>query len=140
MTIKIFVDTSFIIALVNIRDQYHQQAISIAGEYENQIWVITDAVMLEVSNALSRRYKSEAIKIIEDFFESDNVEVVRLTPELFERGFDLYKNRRDQTWGLVDCISFIAMQDRKIEMALTFDRHFTQAGFKAIPKPHNDMA
>lgn len=102
--------------------------------------VTTDAVILEVSNALSRCYKSEAIQIIEDFFESDNVEVVRLTPELFERGFYLYKNRRDQTWGLVDCISFIAMQDRKIEMALTFDRHFTQAGFKAIPKAHNDMA
>ncbi|MFO7032336.1 PIN domain nuclease [Limnospira fusiformis CCALA 023] len=139
MTIKIFVDTSFIIALVNIRDQYHQEAISIAGQYDNQVWVITDAVMLEVSNALARRYKAEAIQIIEDFFESDNVEVVRLTPELFERGFSLYKNRRDQTWGLVDCISFIAMQDRKIEMALTFDRHFTQAGFKAIPKAHNDM-
>lgn len=139
MAVKIFVDTSFIIALVNIRDQYHQQAISIAGEYENQTLVITDAVMLEVSNALSRRYKSEAIQIIEDFFESDNVEVVRLTPELFDRGFYLYKNRRDQTWGLVDCISFIAMQDRKINIALTFDRHFTQAGFKTLPRIHDDM-
>ena len=61
MGIKIFVDTSFIIALVNIRDQYHQQVISIASEYENQFLVITDAVILEVSNALSRRYKLEAI-------------------------------------------------------------------------------
>ncbi len=139
MGIKIFVDTSFIIALVNIRDQYHQQVISIASEYENQFLVITDAVILEVSNALSRRYKLEAIQIIENFFESENVEVVRLTPELFERGFSLYKNRRDQTWGLVDCISFIAMQDRKIDTALTFDRHFTQAGFKTIPNINNDL-
>ncbi|WP_017305396.1 PIN domain-containing protein [Spirulina subsalsa] len=61
MGIKIFVDTSFIIALVNIRDQDHQQVISIASEYENHFWVITDAVILEVSNALSRRYKLAAI-------------------------------------------------------------------------------
>ncbi|WP_254563553.1 type II toxin-antitoxin system VapC family toxin [Oscillatoria sp. HE19RPO] len=95
MTIKIFVDTSFIIALVNVRDQYHEQAVAMADEYENKFLVVTDAVMLEVSNALSRRYKAEAIQIIEDFFESENVEVVRLSPELFDRGFSLYKNRRD---------------------------------------------
>jgi predicted nucleic acid-binding protein len=103
-----------------------------ADEYENKFLVVTDAVMLEVSNALSRRYKAEAIQIIEDFFESENVEVVRLSPELFDRGFSLYKNRRDQTWGLVDCISFIVMQDRKMNIALTFDRHFAQAGFKIL--------
>lgn len=132
MPIEIFVDTSFIIALVNVRDQYHQQALSIADEYDGQLLVITDAVILEISNALSRRYKSEAIQIIEDFFESENVKIIRLTPELFDRGFDLYKNRRDQTWGLVDCISFIVMQERNINMALTFDRHFNQAGFKTL--------
>ena len=132
MAIKIFVDTSFIIALVNVRDQYHEQAVAMADEYESQFLVVTDAVMLEVSNALSRRYKSEAIQIIEDFFESENVEVVRLNPELFDLGFSLYKNRRDQTWGLGDCISFIVMQDRKMNIALTFDRHFAQAGFKLL--------
>ncbi|MEA5418028.1 PIN domain-containing protein [Spirulina sp. CCNP1310] len=132
MPIEIFVDTSFIIALVNVRDQYHQQALSIADEYDSQLLVITDAVILEISNALSRRYKSEAIQIIEDFFESENVKIIRLTPGLFDRGFDLYKNRRDQTWGLVDCISFIVMQERNINMALTFDRHFNQAGFKTL--------
>lgn len=133
MTIKIFVDTSFIIALVNVRDQYHQEAISIADEYDKQLLVITDAVILEIANALSRNYKSEAIQIIENFFVSKNVEVVSLTPALFDRAFYLYKDREDQTWGLVDCISFIVMQDRNMNIAFTFDRHFVQAGFKIIP-------
>lgn len=133
MTIKIFVDTSFIIALVNVRDQYHQEAISIADEYDKQLLVITDAVILEIANALSRNYKSEAIQIIENFFASKNVEVVSLTPALFDRAFYLYKDREDQTWGLVDCISFIVMQDRNMDIAFTFDRHFVQAGFKIIP-------
>ena len=109
--IKIFIDTSFIIALVNDRDQYHHQALSIADRYDSQFLVVTDAVLLEVANALSRRYKSEAIQIIEDLLSSEDVEVVRLTSQLFDRAFDLYKTRSDKAWGLVDCISFIARNE-----------------------------
>ncbi|MFM5956954.1 MAG: PIN domain-containing protein, partial [Dolichospermum sp.] len=40
--------------------------------------------------------------------------------------------REDKEWGLVDCISFIVMQDRGITDALTADTHFQQAGFRAL--------
>ncbi|MFM6264927.1 MAG: PIN domain-containing protein, partial [Dolichospermum sp.] len=40
--------------------------------------------------------------------------------------------REDKEWGLVDCISFIVMQDRGISDALTTDIHFQQAGFRAL--------
>jgi predicted nucleic acid-binding protein len=133
MAIRIFIDTSFIIALVNERDQYHHQALSIADQYDSQLLVVTDAVLLEVSNALSRSYKNEAIQIIEDLMASENVEVVHLNSELFGRAFDLYKTRPDKAWGLVDCISFIVMQDRGMTIAFTFDQHFAQAGFQILP-------
>jgi predicted nucleic acid-binding protein len=45
MAIRIFVDTSFIIALVNERDQYHHQALSIADRYDSQFLVVTDAIL-----------------------------------------------------------------------------------------------
>jgi len=131
--IKIFIDTSFIIALINERDQYHNQALSVADQYDTQLLVVTDSVLLEVANALSRRYKFEAIQVIEDLLTSEDVEVVCLTPELFDRAFQLYKTRQDKAWGLVDCISFIAMQDRGISIAFTFDQHFAQAGFQILP-------
>ena len=131
--IKIFIDTSFIIALINERDQYHNQALSLADQYDTQLLVVTDSVLLEVANALSRRYKFEAIQVIEDLLTSEDVEVVRLTPELFDRAFQLYKTRQDKAWGLVDCISFIVMQDRGISVAFTFDQHFAQAGFQILP-------
>ncbi len=131
--IKIFIDTSFIIALINERDQYHNQALSLADQYDTQLLVVTDSVLLEVANALSRRYKFEAIQVIEDLLTSEDVEVVRLTPELFDRAFQLYKTRQDKAWGLVDCVSFIIMQDRGISIAFTFDQHFAQAGFQILP-------
>lgn len=44
----------------------------------------------------------------------------------------MYSRHTDKTWGLVDCISFVAMQERGITEALTADRHFVQAGFRAL--------
>jgi predicted nucleic acid-binding protein len=80
---KAFLDTGFVIALINERDQYHQQALDLADLYEQYLLVITDAVFLEIANALARNYKQEAIQVIEDLTSSENIEVVRLTPELF---------------------------------------------------------
>lgn len=130
----IFIDTSFIIALINERDQYHKQALDLADRYMDQPIVITDAVLLEIANSLARRYKNEAVQVIEEFLASEDVDVVRLTTEIFNRAFDLYKTRPDKEWGLVDCISFIVMRDRAINLALTFDQHFAQAGFEILSR------
>ena len=63
-----------------------------------------------------------------------NVEVVLLTHSLYSLASSLFKQRDDKEWGLVDCISFIVMQDRGIADALTTDTHFQQAGFRALLK------
>lgn len=127
-----FIDTLFVIALINQRDQHHARADDLAFQYDGQPLITTDAVLLEIGNAMARAFKSEAAQVIEDFLTSEDVQVVRLTPELFERAFALYKSRPDEEWGLVDCISFVVMQDAGATDALTFDRHFAQAGFRAL--------
>ncbi|MEH1917852.1 type II toxin-antitoxin system VapC family toxin [Nostoc sp.] len=129
---KIFVDTLFVVALINQRDQYHQRASELADSLETQLLITTDAVLLKIGNALARNYKNEAVEIIEHFFGSDEVEIVRLTPELFAQAFTLYKTHQDKAWGLVDCISFVVMKQAEVSQALTFDRHFVQAGFQAL--------
>ncbi|MBI3942144.1 MAG: type II toxin-antitoxin system VapC family toxin, partial [Chloroflexi bacterium] len=90
-------------------------------------------VLLEIGNALARSYKAEAIQAIDDLILSEDVEVVRLTTELFSQAFELYKTNKDKTWGLVDCLSFVVMQNLDVDRALTFDHHFVQAGFQALP-------
>lgn len=132
MVNKIFVDTLFVVALINQRDQYHQLASELADSLETHPLITTDAVLLEIGNALARNYKDEAVEIIEHFLASDEVEIVRLTPELFAEAFALYKTHQDKTWGLVDCISFVVMKQAGVTQALTFDQHFVQAGFQAL--------
>lgn len=47
MSNKILVDTLFVIALVNHRDQYHQKASELAESLDKKPLITTDAVLLE---------------------------------------------------------------------------------------------
>jgi predicted nucleic acid-binding protein len=96
---RIFIETLFVIALINRRDQYHQQALDLAAQFEGHPLLVTDAVLLEIGNALARSYKQEAVEIIEQFLAAEEVEVVHLTPHLFAQGFVLYKSHEDKAWG-----------------------------------------
>ncbi len=129
---RIFVDSGFVIALINQRDQYHQQALELADRFEGYPLLITDAVLLEIGNALVRNYKQQATELIEQFLAADEVEVISLTPQLFREALGLYKMYQDKEWGLVDCISFVVMWQTGVNQVLTFDRHFMQAGFQVL--------
>lgn len=132
MPAEVFVDTLFVIAFINQQDAYHDKAAELADLYAGQLLVTTDVVLLEIGNALARNFKQQAIEVIDDFLTSNEVEIVRLTPQLFERAYSLYKQYQDKEWGLIDCVSFVVMRERGVNSALTFDQHFIQAGFQAL--------
>ena len=50
----------------------------------------------------------------------------------WNQALDLYASRKDKEWGLVDCSSFVIMQERGITEALAHDHHFVQEGFVAV--------
>ncbi|HKP54409.1 MAG TPA: PIN domain-containing protein [Chloroflexia bacterium] len=129
---QIFLDSVFIIALVNADDDLHQQASRLSTRYEGYSFIVTDAVLLEIGNALARNHKQGAVETIEGLLISDDVEVVHLTPRLFQQALAVYKAYQDKAWGLVDCISFVVMKEAGVTAALTFDRHFEQAGFQVL--------
>ncbi|MFM6076528.1 MAG: type II toxin-antitoxin system VapC family toxin [Dolichospermum sp.] len=132
---EVFLDTSFAIALSSVTDQNHARAVELANQIETNrtLLVTTQAILLEIGNALSKqRYRASAIQLLESLETDPNVEVVLLTNSLYQVAFNLFNQREDKEWGLVDCISFIVMQDRGITDALTADTHFQQAGFRAL--------
>lgn len=130
-----FVDASGWIALVNANDTLHHQSVRLFEQRlnEGRGFVTSSVVLLEVGNWLSpvplRRLASGLIERIE---HSTRIQVVELTPELYRKGWQLYRERPDKDWGVIDCISFAIMQERHIVEALTGDRHFQQAGFVAL--------
>jgi predicted nucleic acid-binding protein len=100
----------------------------------NQVRMVTShAVLLEIGNALSRKqYRHAAVALLTELHTDPMVEIVRLTPDLYDDSYQLFASRPDKEWGLTDCYSFEIMRRNNIVQALTADEHFVQAGFQAL--------
>ena len=128
----IFVDTSFLLAVLNPRDTLHPRAQAWAAVIAEPL-LVTEYVVWEMVNGLSLpvdRPKAhlavQAIQIAPDW------EWVPASNPLFVAGMQLHRERNDKSWSLTDCISFQVMQQRNIHRALTYDHHFEQAGYQAL--------
>ena len=129
---RIFLDTSFVIALINEKDQYHAQAEALSFRCANSALLTTSAVLLEIGNALAKEFRTEAVSIIRVLSHSSRVELVEIDSNLMDKGLVVYEKYADKKWGLVDCISFVVMRGAGIPHALTFDKDFEQAGFTVL--------
>ena len=72
------------------------------------------------------------MQFIQQCYRTDNIKVIGVDTTLLMQALALYQSRSDKTWGLTDCISFIVMQQNNLTDAVTGDRHFVQAGFRAL--------
>ncbi|NIA12335.1 MAG: PIN domain-containing protein [Nitrospiraceae bacterium] len=130
---RFFLDTAYVLALLNPKDSHNEPAKAFLPKISGarEVWV-TEAVLVEVGNALARSNRSAAIDFIDGCYSTPNIKVVSVDHALLLRAIDLYQSRDDKEWGLTDCISFIVMQDHGLGEALTTDEHFQQAGFRTL--------
>lgn len=128
----IFVDTSFLLAVLNPRDTLHPHAQAWAAVITEPL-LVTEYVLWEFINALSMptdRPKVHAA--LQEIQTAPDWEWVSASPALFSAGVQLHSERGDKAWSLTDCISFLMMPQRHIYQALTYDHHFEQAGYQAL--------
>ena len=121
---RIFIDSSFFIALINQKDQYHDIALSLSNEFNSVQKYLTEGILFELSNSLVKRFKEESIALIESILVSADVTLISNTSALFSEALKLYKKFPDKSWSLTDCYSFVIMNKYKIKDVLTFDKHF----------------
>jgi predicted nucleic acid-binding protein len=135
MTNEVFLDSGYAIALSVESDEHHPRAEELAEqlEAERTRLVTTRAILLEIGNALSKkRYRNAAVELLDALEQDATIEIVPLSEELFAQAFEFFRSRPDKEWGLVDCVSFIVMRKRGLTEALTPDKHYEQAGFRAL--------
>ena len=72
------------------------------------------------------------IRLLTALENDPNVVIVPASDELYRRALEIYSDRVDKEWGLIDCMSFIVMKDEGLSEALTADNHFRQAGFRVL--------
>src|SRR5215213_4083023 len=76
---KVFLDTSYAVALSAPTDQNHQRAVQLAEELEEAgtSFVTTRAILLEIGNALSKvRYRQAAVRLLAALEHDPKVEIV----------------------------------------------------------------
>ncbi len=131
----IFLDTAYVNALVNTRDQWHDVAIQWEQTLarDRRSLVTTEFILIEIADGLAAvRFRSQAIQVIVTLRTSPLVETVPASSQLINTALDLYRSRADKDWGLTDCISFVVMSERGLVKTLTAKDHFRQAGFRAL--------
>ena len=135
----IFVDTSGWGNLFSTRELYHDltsRTYALALQQRRKL-VTTSYIIAELIALLTspiRVSRALTIKLIDDLKVSPYVEIVHISSIQDEQAWQLLKRREDKQWTLVDCSSFVIMQDMGITDALTSDHHFEQAGFVRLLK------
>ncbi len=128
----IFLDTGYLIALIHKKDNLHKIAVEASKKFHG-FFLTTQLVLVEIANSLSLpENRHLAVSIIEKIRDDPHTTVVSFSSEGFEKALAFYKKRSDKSWGMIDCFSFMTMEEFDIKQELTFDEHFKQAGY-SIP-------
>lgn len=140
MMSKIFVDTSGWGNLIDVSQPYHTLAANWYRSAKQSPTQLTTSnyVLAELAALLESPLKIprlQAISFLQSLKASPTVEILHITSELDAEAWKLWESRPDKAWSLVDCSSFIIMQQQNISYALTNDHHFEQAGFIRLLKP-----
>ena len=136
---NLFLDTGFLIALEIRSDQNHISAFRYWQNYCDQptLLVTTTFVFDEITTfCTSRGRHDKAVQVGNQLRTSRLIEMVSVDDQLLNEEWNLFVSQGDKRYSLTDCVSFVAMRNNNIATALTFDRHFTQAGFTALPGPN----
>ena len=139
MSLSLFVDTGAWKAFIDEKDISHKL---VRGEFarcreEKIILETTDYIVSETLTLLRMR-PGLGYRVATQFGKMiQTTQVVRLnfvTPELFQRGWEIFEKYSDKDFSFVDCTSFAFMEKKGLREALAFDEHFTQYGFIRRPQ------
>jgi uncharacterized protein len=129
----ILVDTGYWLLA---RDQNHPAAVQHWQSLTDHLprLVATSYIFDEVVTFFnSRGYHDKAVQVGNWLLHSPSIYLVQVDEALFFAGWNYFQKHQDKSYSLTDCISFVVMEQLKINTAFTFDQHFTQAGFEQEP-------
>lgn len=134
----VFADSGYWVALLNRRDNLHDQADRFSEELGEARIVTSEPVLTEVLNRVSAgpsTLRHAASILVKSLYDSAGHEVIPQPSRQFREALHLYHQRLDKEWSLTDCSSMLIMRAEGIQEVLTYDKHFTQAGFSPLLRP-----
>lgn len=127
-----FLDTSGLLCYLHRDEAQHAAAVVAFDQASGKLihnYIIAEFVALANARRLPR---TAALNFAADLATHPDVEFVWVTPSLHRAGIEMLTKQQDKSYSLCDAISILTMQARHVTVALTTDRHFSQAGFRAL--------
>jgi predicted nucleic acid-binding protein len=130
----IFVDTSALLALVDINDQFNSQAFSKWQQFllDDETLTTNNYVLVESISLAQRRVGLEAVRIIQERL-APYLDIDWLDEDMHIAAVERVLSVNRRNLSLVDCSSFNSMRRLGIQTVFTFDEHFREQGFSVIP-------
>jgi predicted nucleic acid-binding protein len=135
MAHEVFLDSAGLYALADHRDPVRTSAVAcVRNLMQAKRWlVLTDYVVDEAATlAKSRGGSYGALRLIEIVERSRGFRMEWIGPQRFESAKAFFRKHADHGYSFTDCTSFVVMRELALTDALTTDRHFIAAGFKAL--------
>ena len=133
---RALVDTGALLALSRRKDQYHARAVDIAERHlgAGGQFVGTTLILAEFhSHLLYLRGSTEARVAVSVLLDDPVHDWLAVSPDLQREAVVRWLARYpDQTFSLIDAVSFEVMRRHKVTHAFAFDRHFAVAGFELL--------
>lgn len=132
---KIYADTSGLFASLVKNDIMHAKAGPTMEKLleEGAEIHVTSYVLLETMTLLQARVGLEAARQFEHVLRP-LLQVHWVDESLHEKAFKRLELRGTRGVSLVDCTSFVTMEDAGIRSVFAYDEHFTEEGFHLVEK------
>ena len=132
---SVFADADYWVALLNPQEELNEKAKRVSAQLQPVRIVTSEMVLVEVLNLMGSRgqaIRSKACEAIRRLRENPNVTVVPQTSIQFGEALAFFCGHPDKEWSQTDCGSFLIMREADLNLALTYDHHYQQAGFIAL--------
>ena len=125
-------DTSRLFCVHQKDEPQHSQALTYfraASTRMTHSYVLAEFVPLCHVRGVPRE---AALSFVTTLIDNPLVYMIWVDEILHRAAMALLQSRLDKTYSLCDAVSFLLMRQRRIDEALTTDRHFEQEGFRRL--------
>ncbi len=117
----LIVDSSFLVALYNVEDAFHRQALRF-GDQNTELWVVPDVVLPETCYLVRRDFGYFGVQRFLEYFARLNAQLESLLKDDLDRVRDIANTYADAELDIVDCCIMTIAERLNITRIATFDR------------------
>jgi len=137
---KLFLDTSALVARHNRDDAHHEEALKIferisSGELAFTKLYCSDYVFDEATTTCLARTRNHgaAVELGEALLRSKSIVTLRVDEKAFSEAWNIFKKHGEIALSFTDCTTVALARRNGILSIFTFDREFDAMGLHRIP-------